>query len=639
MGLKRYLCAVFALMLVGASITNVAAVFADELTAEGPVGEVVNIEEPEITPGADGEELVAGDEGQEVPSEEEIIVEEEEIGEEVTNDTPVVVMSGTEAAPGLKAAPKAVETPTDETPMLRLANTYDHSMEANTTIQLFDTSSFNNMLNYRCSVSVIEGNGNANNVTCGTNAFNGRLNGDLTANAAGGYTVKVQSRWGNYGPWTDVSSYNVAVYGLSTTGPSSALYSLNSTVTYSINANSTFGDIVTTIKRDGVTIAEQSGTTAASIDTSEEGEYTIEIENTSATQAGFNEKATYTFYVVSYTNNEVMVASQDESVEISGTDRWSADYAYDWYSDEEYEADESGTITVSGLELGVHVFVSYHAFSENMIVPIAFTPMVVYSITAADPMTEGDDYEAAAETLRQFFKEHGAQLFYGASSEEEWEALWESIMQAGAPIFGNDEDGEYAMGDFIDAVFEGGAIVTGADYEEISEDEVSEELVAEVSKFDADEVRYFNVWVWMEANFDEDVYPLGELHGLNGKITVAVMDDETPDGYVRTYYVVREHVVDGETVIEVLTEGEDYFVKDGKLYIYADKFSTYAIAYKDTLAPVVTVKTSVTAPETGEATSEGASASASSNMVIAVMTVVTALTLVAAAKIAIKNKK
>lgn len=638
MGLKRYLCAVFALMLVGASITNVAAVFADELTAEEPVGEVVNIEEPETTPGADGEELVAGDEGQELLGEEEVIVDEEEVtGEEVTNDAPVMVVPDLDVTPEIKAAPKAAETPTDETPTLRLAETYDHSMEVNSTIQLFDNSSFDNRYNYHCSVSVIEGNGNANSVTCGTTF--GRPNGNLTANAVGGYTVKVQRRRGNNGPWTDVNSYNVAVYGLSTTGPNGALYSLNSTVTYSINANRTFGDIVTTIKRDGTKIAEQSGTTAASIDTSEEGEYTIEIENTSATQAGFNEKANYKFYVVNYTSNEVKVVSQDESVEISGTDRWSADYAYDWYSDEEYEADESGTITVSGLELGVHVFISYHAFSENMIVPIAFTPMVVYSITAADPMTDGDYYEAAAETLRQFFKEHGAQLFYGASSEEEWEALWESIVQAGAPIFGDDEEGEYAMGDFIDAVFEGGVIVTGADYEEISEDEVSEELVAEVSKFDADEVRYFNVWVWMEANFDEDVYPLGELHGLNGKITVAVMDDETPDGYVRTYYVVREHVVNGETVIEVLTEGVDYFVKNGKLYIYADKFSTYAIAYKDTLAPVVTVKTSVTAPETGEATSEGASASASSNMVIAVMAVVTAITLVAAAKIAIKNKK
>ena len=96
-----------------------------------------------------------------------------------------------------------------------------------------------------------------------------------------------------------------------------------------------------------------------------------------------------------------------------------------------------------------------------------------------------------------------------------------------------------------------------------------------------------------------------------------VTDPET--GYTRQYIVVREH--NGE--IETLEEGVDFYIEDGVLYVISDKFSTYAVAYKDTQIPVVYT---VTAPDTGAntTTENGASANVSVAVVVAMAAIVLA---------------
>ena len=82
-----------------------------------------------------------------------------------------------------------------------------------------------------------------------------------------------------------------------------------------------------------------------------------------------------------------------------------------------------------------------------------------------------------------------------------------------------------------------------------------------------------------------------------------VTDPES--GYTRQYIVIRQH--DGGEP-EILVEGEDFYIEDGVLYVISDKFSTYAVAYKDTMIPAyggATYITTIKAPETGKASEQG----------------------------------
>lgn len=128
---------------------------------------------------------------------------------------------------------------------------------------------------------------------------------------------------------------------------------------------------------------------------------------------------------------------------------------------------------------------------------------------------------------------------------------------------------------------------------------------------EVDNIDYYDVSVLMKMNGQE----IGKLHKLNGKITVALAKTSDPAaGYARQYFVVRDH--DG--TVTVLTEGVDFYIEDGVIYVISDEFSTYAVAYKDTLVPK--------SPDTGEeVVAEGdASVSASTAIVIAIATITVA---------------
>lgn len=75
-----------------------------------------------------------------------------------------------------------------------------------------------------------------------------------------------------------------------------------------------------------------------------------------------------------------------------------------------------------------------------------------------------------------------------------------------------------------------------------------------------------------------------QISELSEEIEVMVLLPEelrnAKDGMTRKYYIVREHIVDGESQVDLL---EATISEDGKYLVFkTDKFSTYAIAYEDT---------------------------------------------------------
>ena len=125
---------------------------------------------------------------------------------------------------------------------------------------------------------------------------------------------------------------------------------------------------------------------------------------------------------------------------------------------------------------------------------------------------------------------------------------------------------------------------------------------------------------------DVDIYRgadwIGGLSEVKKPIRVFIAEATDPEaGYTRKYYMVSYHR--GEP--ELLEEGVDFEIVDGKIYLISNKFSVFALGYKDVLAPVVTTTYSVTAPETGVNTvAEG---SASTNASVAVLGAIAAATL------------
>ena len=139
-----------------------------------------------------------------------------------------------------------------------------------------------------------------------------------------------------------------------------------------------------------------------------------------------------------------------------------------------------------------------------------------------------------------------------------------------------------------------------------------------MSGYDTGNIQYYDISVLIKA----DGETIGKLHELNGAITVAIAEVEDPaTGYTRKYIVARMH--DGE--VEILEEGTDFYIENGIIYVVSDKFSTYAVAYQDTLIPVP-----ASAPNTGAAT-ESASSASSSDLAVLTTIAIAAITLAGAA--------
>ena len=183
-----------------------------------------------------------------------------------------------------------------------------------------------------------------------------------------------------------------------------------------------------------------------------------------------------------------------------------------------------------------------------------------------------------------------------------------------------------------DAINDGEKISTHVIVYEYTEEEVAdwveEDLIGLVEVSGVDGVKYYDISIYLTIGEGEDIEPIGLLHQLGEKITIKVAKVEAPaNGYVRQYTVAVKHAGEDARLLE---EGEDFFVEDGWLYVKANKFSNYAVAYTDTLMPMnYTVTYTVTAPNTG--TETAAENSVADSMVAIITTVLAAMTLAGAA--------
>ena len=119
-------------------------------------------------------------------------------------------------------------------------------------------------------------------------------------------------------------------------------------------------------------------------------------------------------------------------------------------------------------------------------------------------------------------------------------------------------------------------------------------------------ISYYNIDVVVSI----DGEAVGTLTELTNAQTI-VMEVEGPaTGYTRLYVVVRYH----NGVAQIIDSSYD--AEAGTVTFESDKFSTYALAYKDTLKAVA---------DTGASTSEGASATVSATTAIATIAAIIAL--------------
>ena len=200
----------------------------------------------------------------------------------------------------------------------------------------------------------------------------------------------------------------------------------------------------------------------------------------------------------------------------------------------------------------------------------------VYDIQAG----EKDDKEVAANTVKD--------VVDGNFSAEE--------------AFGEDHEATSAN---LNTAMNSGAIITTRVIKEDSTDETAKAKIdAALASVNVANIKYFDVKVLMEENGDL----LGYLHKLTNKLTVALaeVDEQAPAGYERKFYVVAYHEGDDQAII--LTEGVDYKIVDGVVYIMSDRFSTFAVAYEDVPVENDDSSSSVKSPDTGFYTFEKASA-------------------------------
>lgn len=133
------------------------------------------------------------------------------------------------------------------------------------------------------------------------------------------------------------------------------------------------------------------------------------------------------------------------------------------------------------------------------------------------------------------------------------------------------------------------------DVEEITiEDELKSKIEDEANKNSKDikVATYFNIDILVK-NADTNA-EIGKITELTDKITITILLPEnlrgTENGYTREYYIVREHNGETELIKAKVSEDGNYITFE------TDRFSTYALAYKDVKVEAENVKN----PSTGD---------------------------------------
>lgn len=499
--------------------------------------------------------------------------------------------------------------------------------------------------------------------------------GEVTVNKPGKYTVKYTDTM-NRGKGGLVGEYTATfeVFNLEADAPKGQFIDLGDPYEYAIDPTNTYGNIEVVITRtdeNGDTTEISRKTTTYPNDgertfeftPEEEGKYTVRIENLSAKEHGFREVEKGEFYVIAREYDFKLVRT-GTVLEITSDSIWSVDSARDSYNPESLTVEDGKVVLdTSDMQLGVRTVTLYHKFGKGQKEALKRVAIAIYDTA---PESTPENNVVIDDTLDDLFGKVEKLTNDPETLNELEQKVWEAIMEAmvsgeevdfetitnitngilgenvafgkAQEMFGS--EWQTVIGNLNEAVAYGDVIRTRVNVEEITpETDVEAAILKVLNPYGVDSIDYYDVTVEMYVTYEgeggEEEYSLGLVHKLNGAITVALAKTTDPEtGYTRTYYVVRMH--DGEEP-EVLVEGRDFYIEDGVIYVISDKFSTYAVAYKDTLIPETTVTTSVTSPDTGASTSEGASAS--SNALVMLMAVMTAITLAGAAKIATYRRK
>ena len=500
-------------------------------------------------------------------------------------------------------------------------------------------------------------------------------NGEVTVNKPGKYVVKYTDTM-NHGNGGLVGEYTATfeVFNLEADAPKGQFIDLGDPYEYAIDPTNTYGNIEVVITRtdeNGDTTEISRKTTTYPNDSDgmfeftpeEEGKYTVRIENLSAKEHGFREVEKGDFYVIAREYDFKLVRS-GTPVEITSNSIWSVDSARDSYNPESLTVEDGKVVLdTSDMQLGVRTVTLYHKFGKGQKEALKRVAIAIYDTA---PESTPKNNIVIDDTLDDLFGKVEKLTNDPETLSELEQKVWEAIMEAVASgeevdfetitnivngilgenaAFGKAQEmfgseWQTVIENLNEAVAYGDVIRTRVNVEEITpETDVEAAILKVLNPYGVDSIDYYDVTVEMYVTYEgeggEEEYSLGLVHKLNGAITVALAKTTDPEtGYTRTYYVVRMH--DGEEP-EVLVEGRDFYIEDGVIYVISDRFSTYAVAYKDTLIPETTVTTSVTSPDTGASTSEGASAS--SNALVMLMAVMTAITLAGAAKIATYRRK
>lgn len=451
----------------------------------------------------------------------------------------------------------------------------------------------------------------------------------------GKYVVKYTDKM-NRGEGAVVDEYTATfeVYNLDANAPDNEIVDMSAAETYSyeINPSNTYGDVKVTINltKDGETTEVFNKTLNYPGETeeefeftpTEEGEYNVTIENLSAAEHDFREVETGSFYVIASEFEFIMVKA-GETVEIEENSYWSTTSAYlDDSTRLTVEDGKKVTIDTAGMDLGVYTINLYHRFNRQQRESLKNAKLVVYSVVSDENTQELNPGEVTISTIEGLYEDTAAatqdlvlkmrarqipmgqvldfiiKMWNGSLTDEDIEALGcvDLFNEFKTTLGAKDNEWLNTLTGLNALTMEGEEVGIEVKVEDINDTVTKEEKTAienALADYEVDHIDYYDVSVLLKVNDDE----IGKLHKLNDKITVALAKTSDPaSGYTRQYFVVRDH--DG--AVTVLTEGVDFYIENGVIYVISDEFSTYAVAYKDTLLP--TPK----APDTGnEVVAEG----------------------------------
>ncbi|MBQ2660917.1 hypothetical protein IJF93_02480 [Candidatus Saccharibacteria bacterium] len=336
---------------------------------------------------------------------------------------------------------------------------------------------------------------------------------------------------------------------------------------------------------------------------------------------------------------ETLLVRKGQTIEITGNGAWAPSVAVDDESGVDYVAQENsdGEMVIlfdaTNATLGEHTVWVAHDFTEfepedsgrpAARLDIKKATVIVYSLESDD---KSEPAGVTADTIQAYLESLVAEGKIGdlLNSRTGYRLRRLAARDGEQALFG--EDGYSVLAGLQNAINNQLPIETFVQVNLLDEDaEIDEGLLAVLESLGAKNVVFYDASVIVTV----DGNSVGKLHELNNKITVALCEVTNPaDGYARSYIVVRHH--EGETPeVQVLTEGVDFYIQDGWLYVISDKFSTYAVAYEDTLIPVTYT---VSAPETGANTAtEDNMAQSSLSVIVTAVSLMSAIALAGAIK-------